>query len=81
MLSILMSLNKFFQFCSARLHLSHTKDRCKEEKGTLKQKKWQDTIQSMHKNQSSLSRDERMILNSIAVHENVPKTKQQFQVI
>jgi hypothetical protein len=94
MMSILMSLNKFSQFFSAETYPSHTKSICQEEKDSakgfepcppankesLKQTKWQDNIQSMHKNQISLSGDEQMIINAIAKCENVPRKKQQFQV-
>jgi hypothetical protein len=85
MIIILMSLNKFSQFCSAETYQSHTKSICQEEKysanGETHKQKWQEIIQSTHKKQSNLSHDEQIILNAIAKHENVPRKKPEFQVI
>lgn len=49
------------------------------QKGEYKQKKWQDIVQSLHKNQSSLSHDEQIIINAISKRENVPRKKSKFQ--
>ncbi|GFG38173.1 hypothetical protein Cfor_04827 [Coptotermes formosanus] len=78
---------------SAETYPAHTKCVSEEEKysakgfvprpsahkGEYKQKKWQDNIQSLHKNQSSLSHDEQTILNAIVKRENVPRKKSKFQ--
>jgi len=85
----------FSHCCSAETYPAHTKCVSEEEKysakgfvprpsankGEHKQKKWQDIIQSVHKNQSGLSRDEQIIINAIVKHDNVPRKKPKFQVI
>jgi hypothetical protein len=86
---------KVFPFYSAETYPAHTKCVSEEEKysakgfvprpsaqkGEYKQKKWQDIVQSLHKNQSSLSHDEQIIINAISKRENVPRKKSKFQVI
>jgi len=92
---ILKSIYKFVSFSSAETYPAHTKCVSEEEKysakgfvsrpsankGEIKQKKWQDIIQSLQENQKNLTHDEQTILNAIVNRENVPRKKPKFQVL
>jgi cell growth-regulating nucleolar protein len=82
-------------FCSAETYPAHTKCVSEEEKysakgsvqqpsakkGELKQKNWQDIIQSLRENRNSLSHVEQTVLNVIVKRENVPRKKNKFRVM